>query len=137
MTSGKPIVSSALEGESVLLLADGHCFREQALALCARSGATEAGFRATSLATLVQMVSAGSAVTLLPLLAVAVENRRGQLRVRPFTKPGPGRTLILAWRRGSALRDAFLRISAVLRRSPVGRRLRISSSGRAVTSNRA
>lgn len=69
------------------------------------------------------MVGAGDAVTLLPLLAVAVENRRGQLRVRPFVKPGPGRTLILAWRRNSAMRRPFAKIAGVLR-AALARRFR-------------
>ena len=92
-----------LRGADVLLLDDGHCFRDQALQLCSRVGAHESGFRATSLATLVQMASAGRGATLLPAIALQVENRRGQLVVRPFTPPGPGRTIALAWRRGSAL----------------------------------
>lgn len=115
MTTGKPIAREALEGRELLLLDDGHCFRDQVLAFCAGAGAGEEGFHATSLATLVQMVSVGSALTLLPLLAVPVENRRGQLRVRPFVKPAPQRTLVLAWRRGSALGVALARIAAVLR----------------------
>ena len=89
--------------EHEVLLDDGHCFRDQALQLCSRVGAHESGFRATSLATLVQMASAGRGATLLPAIALPVENRRGQLVVRPFTPPGPGRTIALAWRRGSAL----------------------------------
>jgi LysR family transcriptional regulator, hydrogen peroxide-inducible genes activator len=100
---------------SVLLLDDGHCFREQALQLCARVRAREAGFRATSLATLVQMVSAGGGVTLLPSIAVPVENRRGQLVVRPFAPPGPGRTIALAWRRGSALAASFGQLAESMR----------------------
>jgi LysR family hydrogen peroxide-inducible transcriptional activator len=92
-----------LRGTDVLLLDDGHCFRDQALQLCRRVGAHESGFRATSLATLVQMASAGRGATLLPSIALPVENRRGQLVVRPFAAPGPGRTIALAWRRGSAM----------------------------------
>jgi LysR family hydrogen peroxide-inducible transcriptional activator len=80
-----------------------------------RAGASETGFRATSLATLVQMASASGGVTLLPALALPVENRRGQLTVRPFAPPGPGRTLALAWRRGSALAAPLTRIAATLR----------------------
>ena len=64
-----------LDGVGVLLLDDGHCFRDQALQLCARVGAREAGYRATSLATLVQMASAGHGVTLLPSISIPVENR--------------------------------------------------------------
>lgn len=96
-----------LKDARVLLLDDGHCFRDQALQLCAHAGAQEAGFRATSLATLVQITSAGRGVTLLPSIALPVENRRGQLVTRAFANPGPGRTIALAWRRGSARRDAL------------------------------
>lgn len=109
-----------LHDVSVLLLDDGHCFRDQALQLCARVGAREAGFRATSLATLVQMASAGGGVTLLPSIAVPVENRRGQLVVRPFAPPGPGRTIALAWRRGSALAPALARLAASMREALQG-----------------
>ncbi len=136
MATGKPISPRALQGQRVLLLDDGHCFRDQALAVCARAGAhaADAGFHATSLATLVQMVSASSAVTLLPLLAVKVENRRSQLRVRPFVSPGPRRTLILAWRRGSALRAPLIKVAGVLRatmRTP--RRASAAGDARQVT----
>ncbi len=106
-----------LQDVSVLLLDDGHCFRDQALQLCARVGAREAGFRATSLATLVQMASAGGGVTLLPSIALPVENRRGQLVVRPFAPPGPGRTIALAWRRGSALAPALERLAGSMRKA--------------------
>ena len=121
---GHPLVGSktpasldALDGARVLLLDDGHCLRDQALGLCARAGAQELGFRATSLATLVQMVGSNAAVTLLPAVALPVENRRGQLRVRRFEAPGPGRTIVLAWRRGSALADALGRIAEVIRKA--------------------
>jgi len=112
-----------LDDEGVLVLDDGHCFRDQALQLCARVGAREAGFRATSLATLVQMASAGRGVTLLPSIALSVENRRGQLVVREFTAPGPGRTIALAWRKGSALAASFATLAASMRDTlPQGRR---------------
>ncbi len=104
-----------LEDEEVLLLDEGHCLRSQALALCSRAGAHEAGLRATSLATLAQMVSAGQGITLLPELAVPVENRRGQLAVRPFTAPAPTRTLALVWRPASPLAPAFEAVADVLR----------------------
>jgi LysR family transcriptional regulator, hydrogen peroxide-inducible genes activator len=113
--SKKPAATAALQGATVLLLEDGHCLRDQAFGLCARAGASEVGFRATSLATLVQMVSTSDGVTLLPSLALPVENRRGQLRIRPFARPGPGRTLIIAWRRGSALRVPLVTIADTIR----------------------
>jgi LysR family hydrogen peroxide-inducible transcriptional activator len=111
----KRIALGDLEATSVLLLDDGHCFRSQALALCAKAGARETDVRATSLATLVQMVATGAGVTLLPTLALAVENRRAQLDVRPFVGPVPSRTLALVWRRGSPFADAFRELATALR----------------------
>jgi LysR family hydrogen peroxide-inducible transcriptional activator len=115
--SSRPASPSVLDGAQLLLLEDGHCLRDQAIGLCARVGAKEADFRATSLSTLVQMVGASAGATLLPSLALAVENRRGQLRIRPFRRLGPGRTLVLAWRRGSAMRAPLEQIAAVVRQA--------------------
>jgi len=111
------IAARDLDGARVLLLDDGHCFRSQALRFCARAGADEAAFRATSLATLAQMVSTGAAITLLPRVAVDVENRRGQLEVRPFAPPVPSRTLALVWRRSSPLDAALHELADVVRRA--------------------
>ncbi len=107
--------AEVLNGTSVLLLDDGHCFREQALQVCAQARVDEHSFRATSLATLVQMVSTGTAVTLLPTIALTVENRRSQLRVRKFAAPGPGRTLALAWRRGAAMAQTLRAVADAIR----------------------
>jgi LysR family hydrogen peroxide-inducible transcriptional activator len=124
----RPARLSELEGESLLLLEDGHCFRDQALALCAAGGAQEAGFRATSLATLVQMVAGGAGLTLLPALSAEVESRRGELGLRRFEAPAPSRTLVLAWRRQCPRSAALRAVAATLRdarrrrdRSPGGR----------------
>jgi LysR family hydrogen peroxide-inducible transcriptional activator len=106
-----------LEGENVLLLEEGHCFRDQALALCSRVKATETPFRATSLGTLAQMVSSGAGITLLPSMAVPVENRRGQLEIRPFARPVPGRTISLVWRASSPLANVFTALAKTLRRA--------------------
>ena len=111
----KQVTLEDLERERVLLLDDGHCFRNQALALCARAGAKEADLRATSLGTLVQMVSIGGGITLLPKLAVAIENRRGQLAIRPFVDPAPSRTIALVWRTSSPFTDAFRTLADALR----------------------
>jgi LysR family hydrogen peroxide-inducible transcriptional activator len=110
----KTVALADLDEEPVLLLEDGHCLRTQALALCQRAGATEADLRATSLATLVQMVSAGIGVTLLPSIAVDVENRRGQLAIRPLSGRPQGRTICLAWRKESALAPSLRAIVAVM-----------------------
>jgi LysR family hydrogen peroxide-inducible transcriptional activator len=106
-----------LQGAGVLLLDDGHCFREQALAFCAGAKARELEFRATSLSTLAQMVAGGAGVTLLPLLAIPTETRRAGLRIRPFAPPGPHRTLGLVWRPGSPLGPALRRVAATMRRA--------------------
>lgn len=113
VASTTPIAAAKLDGERVLLLDDGHCLRGQALSLCARVGAEEAGFRATSLATLVQMAAQGDAFTLLPRIAVEVENRTGALRVRPFAGTGPGRTIALVWRKPSALEPTLRAIGQI------------------------
>jgi LysR family hydrogen peroxide-inducible transcriptional activator len=93
---------SDLEGESVVLLEEGHCFRDQALQLCARGKAEELDVRATSLGTLSQLVSLGAGVTLLPKLALQTEVRRGELVIREFGAPSPSRTIRLLWRKGSS-----------------------------------
>lgn len=99
--SKKPVRIEELEGETVLLLDDGHCFRDQALAVCHRAVAAEASMRATSLSTLAQMVVGGAAITLLPKIAIKTENRARALVTRPFGPRGPHRTLALAWRKTS------------------------------------
>ena len=115
MHNSRPVRASELRGEDVLLLEDGHCFRDQTLAICARVKAHELEFRATSLGTLVQMVAAGGAVTLLPELAVNVEARG--LKLRNFADPAPHRTIVLAWRKNSPLRDALREMGSGLRYS--------------------
>jgi LysR family hydrogen peroxide-inducible transcriptional activator len=111
----KRVAPSELEDEKVLLLDEGHCFRTQALAVCDRAGTKETELRATSLSTLTQMVSSGAGITLLPQIAVAVENRRCQLEVRAFTAPAPHRTLALIWRPQSPFGETFRDLANVFR----------------------
>jgi LysR family hydrogen peroxide-inducible transcriptional activator len=113
----KRLKLSDLHDAQVLLLDEGHCFRDQALALCTKARATEMTFRATSLATLAQMVSSGAGMTLLPALSVSVENRRGQLEIRPFVRPVPGRTIALVWRPMSPFAKVFGELAKTLRAS--------------------
>lgn len=109
-----------LAEETVLLLEDGHCFRDQALAVCRSSGADEASVRATSLSTLTQMVAGGMGITLLPQIAIRTENRARALVTRPFVARGPSRTLVLAWRKtapfGESLRPLADAVRAIVRR---------------------
>ena len=111
-----PVNLARLTGERILLLEDGHCLRDQALAACAMAKVEELGYRATSLPTLVQMVASGVGLTLLPRSAVATETARAPVHVRPFAAPAPFRTLVLAWRRGSFLKDAAPTLAETLRK---------------------
>ena len=112
---GTPIAKNKLRGERILLLDDGHCFRDQVLEYCSNSKVEELGFRATSLSTLSQMVSSGAGITLLPTIAVPTESNRSQLSIRPFSHPAPFRTLALVWRRRSALAETLRNIGKTLR----------------------
>lgn len=99
----------ALGSETLLLLEDGHCLRDQALDVCRLTGAQEkSGFRATSLETLRQMVAAGVGVTLLPALSVHSPILQSPtIQLIPFQSPAPSRRIALVWRKSSAL-DGFL-----------------------------
>ncbi len=113
--TGTPASEADLRDENVLLLDDGHCFREQVLSVCAAARANELDFRATSLSTLAQMVAGGGAVTLLPLLSVPTEAARSGLHVRPFAAPAPNRTIALVWRKRSPLGAAFQQLAELFR----------------------
>jgi len=105
----------ALAGQQLLLLQDGHCLRDQALAVCHWAGAQETnGFQATSLETLRQMVAAGVGITLLPLLAVQPPvTSPANLRLLPFSGDHrPSRQIGMVWRRSSAM-SRFLQQLAV------------------------
>jgi LysR family hydrogen peroxide-inducible transcriptional activator len=109
-----------LGAQQLLLLEDGHCLRDQALAVCGLAGAGEKeGFRATSLETLRQMVAAGVGLTLLPMLAVKPPVPVSDaITLLPFRNPAPSRKLALVWRKSSAM-TAFLRqVAATLRDLP-------------------
>jgi LysR family hydrogen peroxide-inducible transcriptional activator len=110
-----PAKASELRNASVLLLDDGHCFRDQALAFCSSAKAHELEFRATSLATLAHMVAGGMGVTILPELAVPTEAERAGLRVRAFATPVPQRTLALVWRKRSPLAPALRKVACTIR----------------------
>jgi len=111
----RPASLSELRGAHLLLLDDGHCLRDQALAVCAGARTEELAFRATSLPTLAQMVSAGAGVTLLPRMAVATESRRAHLAVRPLSDERAFRTLALVWRPTSPLGPALKELAATIR----------------------
>jgi LysR family transcriptional regulator, hydrogen peroxide-inducible genes activator len=105
----------ALRDVRLLLLEEGHCFRDQALSFCnTQSALPREVLDASSLSTLVQMVSAGMGVTLIPEMAVPVETRSAQVSLARFKKPQPSRTIGMIWRKTSPLKDQLLQISEVV-----------------------
>jgi LysR family hydrogen peroxide-inducible transcriptional activator len=105
-----------LKDESLLLLDDGHCLRDQALEVCSRVGVQEKqDFRATSLETLRQMVATGAGITLLPEMASQGAYGKAQgVVVRPFAKPAPSRKIGAVWRKTSARLQAIEAICKVI-----------------------
>ena len=105
-----------LPGETLLLLEDGHCLRDQALAVCSRVDVRESqDYRATSLETLRQMVAAGFGVTLLPALAASgpfASNR--SLTLKPFANPVPTRTVGAVWRKSSTRTAAIKAVGLLI-----------------------
>jgi len=120
----KPTVREAdLADQAILLLEDGHCLRDQALAVCHTAGAHENNeLRTTSLPTLVQMVVSGLGVTLLPELAASALASRGSgLELARFTGTPPGRDVGLVWRMSSARGRELAMLAEVLRAAPRAR----------------
>lgn len=117
--AGKPVPNAeTLRRMRLLLLEEGHCFRDQALSFCNLNAALPRELLdASSLSTLVQMVSAGIGVTLIPEMAVAVETRSAQVSIARFPAPPPSRTIGMIWRRTSPLAKQLLQISEVVRGS--------------------
>jgi len=109
-----------IDQSRLILLEDGHCLRDQALALCAsvrgRSVAA-AGFGASSLATVMQMVAGGYGVTLIPQIAASVERRDDRVKFLRLKDPEPGRTIGLAFRRTSPRKADFAALGEVVKDS--------------------
>jgi LysR family hydrogen peroxide-inducible transcriptional activator len=108
-----------LSGETLLLLEDGHCLRDQALDVCSRIDVKESeDYRATSLETLRQMVAAGLGITLLPKLATRGPFGSGQgLTVKEFSRPVPSRSIGAVWRKSTARTDAIKAVCDAIRSS--------------------
>ncbi len=100
----------------LLLLEEGHCFREQALAVCdLHVSRPREMLEGSSLSTLVQMVGAGIGVTLIPEMAVPVETRSTAVAVSRFGAPQPARTIGMIWRQTNPLAGKFQQIAEVVR----------------------
>jgi LysR family transcriptional regulator, hydrogen peroxide-inducible genes activator len=113
---GTPVPNSKrLRSMRLLLLEEGHCFRDQALSFCKmQSSLPREALDASSLSTLVQMVSAGMGVTLIPEMAATVETRSASVSVARFKKPQPSRTIGMIWRKTSPLAGQLLKLSEVV-----------------------
>jgi LysR family hydrogen peroxide-inducible transcriptional activator len=130
--AGKPVPSrETLREMRLLLLEEGHCFRDQALSFCQMTQAMPRDLLdGSSLTTLVQMVGAGIGVTLIPEMAVALETRSGMVSVSRFADPTPSRVIGMVWRRTSPLARQLLAMAEVVRQSAVALRARDRTAGR-------
>ena len=117
-----PVLAETIAAEELLLLEDGHCLRDQALAVCRRIDPRRLrSFSATSLATVLQLVAAGQGITLVPQMAVdAGISNDPRLALVRFAAPEPHRTIGLAWRKASPRRAHFLALVDLLRPSGAG-----------------
>jgi LysR family hydrogen peroxide-inducible transcriptional activator len=113
--------ADAIDQSRLILLEDGHCLRDQALAFCstaARGRTTSTGgatFGASSLSTVVQMVANGYGVTLIPQIAADVEKRDSRVRFLRLREPEPGRRIGLAFRKTSPRNADFAALGEVVK----------------------
>jgi LysR family hydrogen peroxide-inducible transcriptional activator len=115
--AGQPVPDpAALRDMRLLLLEEGHCFRDQALSFCNfRATMPREGLDGSSLATLVQLVGAGIGVTLIPEMAVAVETRSAAVDVARFAGRQPSRKIGMVWRNTSPLAKVLGQVAEVVR----------------------
>jgi len=107
--AGAPVPDgSDLSKMRLLLLEEGHCFRDQALSFCGLNAqSAKESMEGSSLSTLVQMVASGMGVTLIPQMAVPLETRTAQVSVARFPEPEPKRSIGLVWRKTTPMSDLF------------------------------
>lgn len=116
--SGKPIPSpDRLQHMKLLLLEEGHCFRDQALSFC-EIGQTDPSLvmEGSSLSTLVQMVNAGLGLTLIPEMAVCLETQGTSVSLSRFQTETPKRTIGMIWRKTNPLEKQLMGLGAIIRR---------------------
>ena len=116
--NAQPVSADAMENMRLLLLEEGHCFRDQALSFCNINPARPRdGLDGSSLSTLVQMVGAGIGVTLIPDMAIGVETRSAPVCITRFQTPPPTRTVGLVWRKTNPLAEALAKIGDIVSRA--------------------
>ncbi len=107
----------------LLLLEEGHCFRDQALSYCKLDpGAARVLMEGSSLSTLVQMVGAGIGVTLIPEMAIGIETERAAVAATRLPEPRPTRTIGMVWRKTTPLADPLTQIAQIVRQVGEARR---------------
>ena len=117
LTTGIDVDPRKIDQRRLILLEEGHCLRDQALAYCATARhEMPLSLGATSLATVMQMVASGYGVTLVPQVAVDVEVRDHRVKLLRFTAPEPGRSVGLAWRRTSPRKADFFALGQLITR---------------------
>jgi LysR family hydrogen peroxide-inducible transcriptional activator len=119
--AGKPIPSpKSLRAMRLLLLEEGHCFRDQALSYCDMHAVSPGKFLdCSSLSTLVQMVGAGVGVTLIPEMAIPVETKLAPVCVARLKNPRPSRTIGMVWRRTNPLAKQLAQIAEIVHESAI------------------
>ncbi len=116
-----PVAPESASLERLLLLEEGHCLRDQALAICgAARPAAMANFGATSLTTLLQMVAHGQGLTLIPEMAIRSGTLPADIRIVPFAAPEPSRRIGMAWRRNGARQADCRALAAIIRETNSG-----------------
>ena len=111
-----PVAQENFAPERLLLLEEGHCLRDQALDVCGTGSRRLVNFGATSLSTLLQLVSNGLGMTLIPEIAVDVERQRNAMRIVRFDDPQPSRTIGMIWRKSSATKADIKTLGELIRR---------------------
>lgn len=111
--AGLPVPDAeGLKKMRLLLLEEGHCFRDQALSFCnIRTAQPREGLDSSSLSTLVQLVGSGIGVTLIPEMAVAVETRSAPVSIARFAAPQPTRSVGMIWRKKSPMSQQLEQIA--------------------------
>lgn len=110
-----PVSLANLPPERILLLDEGHCFRDQTIAACRLGSDPARTFAATSLSTIVEFVANGQGVTLLPRIALRKEANDPRIAIHDLVSPGAGRLLSLVWREATPFAGTFETMAEVIR----------------------
>jgi LysR family hydrogen peroxide-inducible transcriptional activator len=114
--TAEPVGLSSIDPERMLLLDEGHCLRDQAIAACRLEADPAARtFAATSLSTIVEFVANGQGITLLPEISLRKEANDPRIRVHRLAAPGAGRMLSLVWREATPFAKIFATITTTIR----------------------